>query len=54
MSVETMESELIHSGEDRQAVISDAAGIVLERSTMGPTPEDDLWEEAIAEIIATD
>lgn len=54
MPTETREREMPVEGRDKQVIIKDASGFVIERSTEGPTAADELWDEATEGLIATD
>ena len=54
MTLETTGTGLLENGKDRQVVMIDAAGFVIDRSTYGPTLEDDLWEEATTDTIVNE
>lgn len=54
MAIETKPRELTVESHDRQAVLTDASGFAIERSSLGPTIADELWDEATEGLIATD
>ncbi|HMS31106.1 MAG TPA: hypothetical protein PJ984_01790 [Candidatus Saccharibacteria bacterium] len=54
MAIETKEREVKVDSPDRQAVLTNASGFAIERSSQGPTLADELWDEATEGLIATD
>ncbi len=56
MAIETKErgSKAEVEERDRQVTLTNASGFAIERSSLGPTAADELWDEATEGLIATD
>ena len=54
MAIETKERGVKVESPDHRATLTDASGFAIERSSLGPTVADELWDEATEDLIATD